>query len=195
MTRETFTPTDLIDATKGGLPEGQATYRLGHRTFRVIWSLAWLLFARWTPAPFHGWRRIVLNLFGANISKNTYIYSSTSVWYPPYLTMGPHSCLGRNANCYNQAPVTIEAYATVSQNAELVTASHNIDHISFQLFAKPIHIKANAWVAANAFIGPGVTIGEGAVLGACAVCFKDIPDWSVYAGNPAKFIRMREKYL
>jgi putative colanic acid biosynthesis acetyltransferase WcaF len=57
--------------------------------------------------------------------------------------------------------------------------------------ASPIVIGANAWVAAEAFVGPGVVVGGGAVLGARGVAFRDIPAWEVYAGNPARLIRMR----
>ena len=56
---------------------------------------------------------------------------------------------------------------------------------------KQIVIGDDAWIAAGAFIGPGVTIGAGAVVGARAVVMKDVPPWTVVAGNPAKFISKR----
>jgi putative colanic acid biosynthesis acetyltransferase WcaF len=46
-------------------------------------------------------------------------------------------------------------------------------------------------VAAGCFIGPGITVGEGAVVGARSVVTKDVPDWTVVAGNPARFIKPR----
>jgi putative colanic acid biosynthesis acetyltransferase WcaF len=46
-------------------------------------------------------------------------------------------------------------------------------------------------VAAGCFIGPGVTVGEGAVVGAYSVVTKDVPPWSIVAGNPARVLRER----
>jgi putative colanic acid biosynthesis acetyltransferase WcaF len=89
------------------------------------------------------------------------------------------------------ARITLGAHVTVSQDACLCAGSHDIDDPDFQLLTKPIVIGDHAWVAAGAFVGPGVTIGDGAVLGARAVTFKDLPEWEVYAGNPASFSRNR----
>lgn len=60
------------------------------------------------------------------------------------------------------------------------------------LVYSPITIGAQAWVAAGCFIAPGVSVGEGAVVGAYSVVTKDVPAWTVVAGNPARFIRMRQ---
>ena len=54
---------------------------------------------------------------------------------------------------------------------------------------KPIKIKANATLGMRAIIMPGVTIGEGAVVAAGAVVTKDVPPYSIVAGNPAKVIK------
>ncbi len=50
-------------------------------------------------------------------------------------------------------------------------------------------IKKGAWVGARVIILKGVTIGEGAVIGAGSVVTKNVPDWTVAAGNPARVIR------
>lgn len=53
----------------------------------------------------------------------------------------------------------------------------------------PVTIKARAWIGFNAIVLKGVTIGEGAVVAAGAVVTKDVPPYSVAAGNPARVIR------
>lgn len=55
--------------------------------------------------------------------------------------------------------------------------------------SKPIVIKDDAWIGMNVIILKGVTIGRGAIVGAGSVVTKDVPDWSVVAGNPAKIIK------
>ncbi|MBK8021791.1 MAG: hypothetical protein IPK19_10285 [Chloroflexi bacterium] len=53
----------------------------------------------------------------------------------------------------------------------------------------PIRICDKAWIGFNAVILKGVTIGEGAIVGAGSVVTKDVPAWTVVAGNPARIIR------
>jgi putative colanic acid biosynthesis acetyltransferase WcaF len=92
------------------------------------------------------------------------------------------------------APVRLGRYVVVSQRAHLCAGSHRVDDEYFQLIAKPITIKDNAWIAAEAFVGPGVTVGEGAVLGARGVAFEDLNPWTVYVGNPAAVKRPRKMF-
>lgn len=53
----------------------------------------------------------------------------------------------------------------------------------------PVHISDYVWIGANAIILKGVTIGEGAIVGAGSVVTKDIPPYTIVAGNPARIIR------
>jgi galactoside O-acetyltransferase len=53
----------------------------------------------------------------------------------------------------------------------------------------PIKICDKAWIGFNSIILKGVTIGEGAVIGAGTIVTKDVPAWSVVAGNPAKVVK------
>lgn len=55
--------------------------------------------------------------------------------------------------------------------------------------SKPIIIEDDAWIGMNCIVLKGVTIGEGAVVGAGSVVTKDVPAWTLVAGNPAKVIK------
>ena len=55
--------------------------------------------------------------------------------------------------------------------------------------SKPIKICDDAWIGMNVIILKGVTIGHGAIVGAGSVVTKDVPDWTVVAGNPAKIVK------
>lgn len=54
----------------------------------------------------------------------------------------------------------------------------------------PVQICRGAWIGARSIILKGVTIGEGAIVGAGSVVTKDVPSFSIAAGNPARVIRM-----
>jgi acetyltransferase-like isoleucine patch superfamily enzyme len=53
----------------------------------------------------------------------------------------------------------------------------------------PIKISNKVWVGFQSIVLKGVTIGEGAVIGAGSVVTKDVPAWTIVAGNPARIIR------
>ncbi|GAM66226.1 acetyltransferase sypM [Vibrio sp. JCM 19236] len=52
-----------------------------------------------------------------------------------------------------------------------------------------IHLKKDAWLGSNVIVKSGVTIGKGAIVAAGSVVTKDIPDYVIAAGNPAKVIK------
>lgn len=52
-----------------------------------------------------------------------------------------------------------------------------------------VTIGDNVWIGGNSVICPGVHIGDNVVIGAGSVVTKDIPAWSVAAGNPCRVIR------
>lgn len=163
-----------------------------HQIVRLVWNIVWSIFAKPLPRSIgSGWKRFLLRLFGAKMEEGSVVYSSAKVYYPKNLKMGKYSCLASGVDCYNVAPITIEANVTISQGAFLCTASHDISNPMHPLVTAPIVIEESAWVAADAFISMGITIGEGAVVGARACVFKDIEPWTVVGGNPAKFIKKR----
>lgn len=53
----------------------------------------------------------------------------------------------------------------------------------------PVVIKKGACISIGAMIMPGVTVGEGAIVGAGAVVTKDVPPWTIVAGNPARVLK------
>jgi putative colanic acid biosynthesis acetyltransferase WcaF len=184
--------TGILDARKSGSHEhGGPSFSLSHRFFRACWNLIWITLASWTPPPLHKWRILLLRLFGAKVDWSCHVYGSVRVWYPPNLEMATRAALGPRADCYAMSRITLGNRAIVSQGAHLCGGTHDLDDPHFQLYALPIHIGADAWIAAEAFVGPGVNVGQGAVLGARGVAFRDLEAWTVYAGNPAQKIRKR----
>ncbi|HKD06936.1 MAG TPA: hypothetical protein VKB79_13620 [Bryobacteraceae bacterium] len=164
---------------------------IANRLGRVAWALVWLFLYRPSPNILHAWRRFLLRLFGARIAAGAHPYPRCKIWAPWNLTMGPHSCLANDVDCYCVAPIRLGAFALVSQYSYLCAATHDYQNPEFLLITKPIVIGDRAWVAAGAFIGPGVEIGEGAVCGARSVVTRDVEPWMVCAGNPAKPVKRR----
>jgi putative colanic acid biosynthesis acetyltransferase WcaF len=168
-------------------------HRIGtrNRLGRAAWNVVWLLLFRPSPIPLHGWRRLLLRLFGATIGPGAHPYPSCRIWAPWNLTMGPHSCLSHHVDCYSVAPIVLGEHATVSQYAYLCSASHDYTLKGMPLVAAPIRIGDWAWVTADVFVGPGVEIGAGAVVGARSTVIADVEAWTVVAGSPPRTIGRR----
>lgn len=77
-------------------------------------------------------------------------------------------------------------------NAIIVTGNHTRHENSFRYGTSakmPIEIGAGSWIGANSTILPGAGIGQCSVLAANSALTKSVPDYSVYGGVPAKFIK------
>ncbi len=168
-----------------------AAFPLSNKLERVIWNLAWLLLARWTPAPLFGWRRLVLRAFGAKIGHGARIYSSAKVWLPRQLAVGDDAIIGPGVELYNQGAISIGPRVVISQRAHICASTHDPADLDFRLVTRPIVIRQACWIAAEAFVGPGVTMGEGSVLAARGALFEDAEELTIYRGNPAVAVKAR----
>jgi putative colanic acid biosynthesis acetyltransferase WcaF len=183
---------EILDARENDTWRGGASFTLRNRIYRFVWAAVWQLFAAWTPPPLHGWRRLLLRLFGAKIAPTAGVYPSARIWSPANLEVGDFAFIGARVIVYSMAKITFAPYALASQGAHICAGTHDIEDVRFQLQARPIVIGYRAWIAAEAFVGPGVTVGDGAVLGARSCAFQSLEPWTVYVGNPARAIKPRK---
>lgn len=165
-----------------------------NRAARGLWFVVWLLLYRPSPRPLHGWRRMLLRLFGAKVAAGAKPYPSARIWAPWNLVMGDDSILGDQVDCYAVARVELGAKATVSQRSFLCTASRDYNDPTMPLAVAPITIEENGWVAAECFVAPGVTVRAGGVCAARSVVIRDVAEWTVVGGHPAKAIAQRTRF-
>lgn len=160
---------------------------------RLIWNIVWLFLFRPTPRwALNSWRIILLKLFGAKIKKGSRVLPSCKVWAPWNLEMGQYSVLADDVDCYTMDKVIIGNHVTISQKTFLCTGSHDIRTYKKPLITYPIIIHDYVWVCAESFISPNITLNIGSVIGARSVVTKNVKEFNVVGGNPAKFIKLRE---
>jgi acetyltransferase-like isoleucine patch superfamily enzyme len=124
------------------------------------------------------------------------IDDSTGIFAPFYINFGKHTTIGKNVfinhacSFLDLGGITIEDDVLIGPRVNLVTENHPTDpHNRKSLLCQAIVIKRNAWIGAGATILPGVTVGENAVVAAGSVVTKDVPNNTLVAGIPARFVK------
>jgi putative colanic acid biosynthesis acetyltransferase WcaF len=163
------------------------------RMKRLAWNLVWTLLYRLSPRPFHGWRTMLLRVFGAKMGPHCHFYPRSKVWAPWNLVCDDQVTAADGAEIYNPAPMSLGSHAILSQDSYLCGATHDYDDPAFPLIAYAMHVGARSWICARASVVPGVNVGEGAVLGLGSVATRDLEPWTVYAGVPALKVKERTR--
>lgn len=117
--------------------------------------------------------------------------------FSPKVTLGDYSGIGINAKIYGECH--IGSYVMMGEDVTIITRNHKFDRIDIPMMKqgfeeeKPVYIGDDVWIGDRVIILPGVHVGTGCIIGAGAVVTKDLPDYSISAGIPAKVVKMREK--
>jgi acetyltransferase-like isoleucine patch superfamily enzyme len=90
--------------------------------------------------------------------------------------------------------IVIEDDVLLGPNVSIYSSTHNFEDITQPVKEQGYNVsgvllKKGCWVGVNSVILPGVTIGQNSVIGANSVVTKDVPDFSIAVGSPAKVIR------
>ena len=119
-------------------------------------------------------------------------------------TIGKRTSIGRFTKIRD---ANIGSYCSISWNVTIGAVSHPMTHLSSHAFwyrsqfgivdsdrsmpSNPVFIGNDVWIGCDVVVMPGVKIGDGAVIGANSVVTKDVPEFTVVAGSPAKVLRQR----
>lgn len=141
-------------------------------------------------ADFDTIREIVKELLGK--SENAFINPPFYCDYGFRIEVGKNFFANYNCTILDVAKVIIGDNCMFAPNVAIYTAGHPIhpdSRNSLYEYGAEVTIGDNCWIGGNSVICPGVHIGDNVVIGAGSVVTKDIPDWTVAAGNPCRVIR------
>lgn len=121
------------------------------------------------------------------IGENCYVGDLSRIWSANSVTIGNNVLISHNVNIIDTNSHEIDHIDRANGYINLVMAGNNI--INSKVVTAPIIIGDHAWINFNVIILKGVTIGTGAIVAAGSVVTKDVPAWTLVAGNPAKIIK------
>jgi acetyltransferase-like isoleucine patch superfamily enzyme len=158
------------------------------------------------------WQASLAQDFSAEFEEDCFI-SRKALVYPEMLKMGRRSTIAagavvRNTELIMGANCTVNAYAVlvgkitmgngvrIASHASIIGFNHGFASIAQPIYQQPItregiKIGNDVWIGANAVLVDGVSVGSHCIIGAGAVVTKDVADYSIVGGNPAKVIRSR----
>lgn len=154
------------------LPDNHSTICLGQKRLRAFASKLFL-------------ERCGVNI---NIQKNTR--------FSHRCTVGDNSGIGRYSVLHG--PVHIGSNVMMGPNCTIYTQNHAYEDVSIPMnqqgFSKerPVVIGDDVWIGGQVIILPGVKVGNHSVIGAGSVVTKDVPEYAVVGGNPAKVLKYRK---
>ena len=134
------------------------------------------------------WTSLMKELFYNQIGENSIVNNGLTVVLPKNVTIGSGVTVMNGALMMAAGGITIEDKVLIAANVKLITNNHDPYERDI-LTCRPILIKEGAWVGAGATILPGITVGKYAIVGSDSVVTKDIPDYAVAVGTPAKVIK------
>ena len=121
----------------------------------------------------------------------------TNSGFNPELSIGDNSGVG--VNCRLSGRIVIGKDVMMGPNCIMRTYSHAHDRLDIPMNQQGfeperiMHIGDDVWIGTNVIILPGVNIGSHCIIGAGSVVTKDVPDYAIVGGAPAKIIRMRNE--
>ncbi len=166
-------------------------------------QLASLLFKVFSLLPgssrqsiFSRCRVYLLSNICRSIGSGCLIRSGVIVNLPRNLSVGSNSGLGFRAIISCEDSVTIGDRVLMGADVIIYTSNHvwserDATYIGQGLETSPVSIGSDTWIGARSIILPGVSIGQGATLAAGCVVSRDVPDYAVVGGVPARVLKVK----
>lgn len=143
----------------------------------------------------------LINKNKAKIGRNNNIHPTVFIREPKNVIIGNDCYFNHNTvitGGHGDAKVIIGNKVQTGPNVGFFAANHNYENPDIPIkdqgyYEADIIVEDDVWIGANSIITAGVRIGKGAVIGAGSVVTKDIPEYSIAAGCPAKVLKKRGK--
>jgi len=141
-----------------------------------------------TPPDTAGFRALLCRLL-PDLGEGSSLTPPMQIVWPQGLTVGKDVSVSANLLALCFGGVVLEDGVRIAANVSLLSHSHDFYDRRI-LLCRPIRVCRNAWIGAGAALLPGVRVGRWAVVGAHSVVTRDVPDYAVAAGSPARVLKI-----
>ena len=145
--------------------------------------------------PSHHVRRFFYRSAGIKIDKGSAIHMGACFYDPKNIVIGQDTIIGEGAVLDGRDKLIIGNHVDIASQVMIYNAEHDVQDPTFKAVKSPVTIEDHVFIGPRAIILPGVRIKKGAVVGAGAVVTKDVEEFTIVGGIPAKPIKERIKNL
>lgn len=133
--------------------------------------------------------KFVICSYGGKITigDNCYIGEGTGIWSGENIYIGNNVLISHNVNITDTNAHEIDCVERIESYINMIKYGHPSDKGS--IMTAPVVIEDYVWINFNSIILKGVTIGKGAIIAAGSVVMKDVAQFTLVGGNPARFIK------
>ena len=138
-------------------------------------------------------------MIGSHVALSAGMMPGQECFSDPVVSIGDRVLIGRGSGIVGHLSITIEDDVWTGHNVYITDQNHGYEDalrpISLQTQPeRPVRIGSGSWLGHGVVVLPGVTIGRHVAVGAQSVVTKDLPDYCVAVGNPARIIRVRDEH-
>lgn len=146
--------------------------------------------------PSHHFRRFVYrHMLGVRIGRGSSIHWRCRFFRPGGVTIGDNSIIGYDAFLDGREGLYIGNCVMTGGEIAIFTQQHDLDSPDFSIVGAPVVIEDYVYLGTRVVVLPGVHIGTGAAVMSGAVVTKDVPEYMIVGGVPARVIRERPREL
>lgn len=133
---------------------------------------------------------------GLNIEPEVTFWISDDPGARPQINCGKKVFIGRHAYLGVYVPIVIGDNTLIGAYSYIVSANHRFESRAAPIREQgyrggPIQIGEDVWIGTHVVVLPGVKIGRGAIIAAGSIVNRNIPEFQIWGGVPARFIKMR----
>lgn len=184
--------TPIKDKREEQLTLRQIFYKAINRIKNILLELEVFFLHLVGKVPSHHLRRFFYRLFGMKIGKGSTIHTGLTLYDPRNIIIGEDTIVGERSVLDGRAKLKIGNHVAIASEVMIYNSEHNINDENFQAIEEEVIIDDYVFIGPRAIILPGVRIGKGAIIGAGAVVTKDVPQFAIVGGVPAKIIGERK---
>lgn len=182
----------LKDKMGRSLTLGEAFKKVINRFYNYWLDFELMLLRLVGNIPSHLIRNFFYRLSGIKIGKGSTIHMWANFFMPTNIEIGEDTILGDHIFLDGRAPLKIGNHVDVASQVLIYNSEHDLESMEFKAREEPVIIGDYVFIGPRVIILPGVKIGRGAVVAAGAVVTKDVADFAIVGGVPAKMIGERK---